>query len=257
MGKLIRMDLYRMVKAKSFLICLILAFVLALSGAPLSRLMVTLFASLSPDITETFIPEVQLSSFFKNSFPALQFMLMLLSLCFFFYADVENGYIKNIAGQMPMKGFTILSKFIAAFVHNIVFAAVGIIGSLIGALIVQKINVDGGALLDSFRVLALKLLLAQGICAILLLVVSTFRSKSLGVTLAVLYGLGLTSLIYLGINEGLQHIFGKGTDISKIMPDTVMNKEPLDTWKAIAVAVGASVVFLVPAIRIFDRKDVK
>ena len=129
-------------------------------------------------------------------------MLVLLSLCYFFYADVENGYIKNIAGQMPMKGFTVLSKFQAAIVHNLIFAAAGIVGNLIGTMIVQRLVVDG-AVLDSIRVLALKLLLFQSLCAILLLVVFTFRSKSLGMILAVLFGLGLTSLIYLGINEGL------------------------------------------------------
>ncbi len=37
-----------------------------------------------------------------------------LSLCFVFRADAENGSIGNIAGQMPMKGRTILSGFAAA-----------------------------------------------------------------------------------------------------------------------------------------------
>ena len=69
--------------------------------------------------------------------------------------------------------------------------------------------------------------------------------------------MGLTSLIYMGINEGLKPLFGEGTDISKIMPDTVMNETPLDTLKALAVAIVTGAVFLLPAIRIFDRKDVK
>lgn len=86
--------------------------------------------------------------------------------------------------------------------------------------------------------------------------VSTLRSKSLGMILAVLFGLGLTSLIYMGINEGLKPIFGQNTDISSIMPDTVMNEKPLDTLKALAVAVVTGIIFLLPAIRIFDKKDV-
>ena len=39
MGKLIRMDLYRMLKSKSFLVCLAIAFVLALVNAPVAKLM--------------------------------------------------------------------------------------------------------------------------------------------------------------------------------------------------------------------------
>ena len=39
MGKLIRMDLYRMLKSRASVICLALAFVLALANAPLGKLM--------------------------------------------------------------------------------------------------------------------------------------------------------------------------------------------------------------------------
>lgn len=256
MGKLIRMDLYRMLKSKTFLVCLSVAFVLALANALVAKLMYTLANSLSSEINETFAAEVNLSDLLSDPFPMMGLMLALLSLCFFFYADVENGYIKNIAGRMPMKGFTILSKFVASGVHNLIFAAAGIIGNLIGTVLVQRIVMDANVL-DSIRVLALKLLLAQSLCAMLVLVVSTFRSKSLGMILAVLFGMGLTSLIYMGINECLKPLFGEGTDISKIMPDTVMNETPLGTPKALAVAIVAGAVFLLPAIRIFDRKDVK
>ena len=232
------------------------ALLLALANAPVAKLMYTLANSLSSEINETFAAEVNLSDLLSDPFPMMGLMLALLSLCFFFYADVENGYIKNIAGRMPMKGFTILSKFVASGVHNLCFAAAGIIGNLIGTVLVQRIVMDANVL-DSIRVLALKLLLAQSLCAMLVLVVSTFRSKSLGMILAVLFGMGLTSLIYMGINEGLKPLFGEGTDISKIMPDSVMNETPLGTLKALVVAIVAGAVFLLPAIRIFDRKDVK
>ena len=256
MANLIRMDLYRMLKSRTFLVCLILVFILAVGSAPLGKLMFTLAGSFSTEITEAYAAEVPLSGILSEPFPMLGLMLMLLSLCFFFHADLEEGYIKNIAGQMPMKGFTILSKFMAAIVHNLIFAAAGIIGNVIGTFFVQRIIMDSNVL-DSIRIFALKLLLLQSICAILLLVVSTFRSKSFGMILAVLFGLGLTPLIYLGINEALKPVFGEATDISKYMPDSVMNETPLDTVKAILVAIAAGVIFLLPAIRVFDRKDVK
>lgn len=256
MGKLIRMDLYRMFKTRASVICLALAFALALGGAPFEKLMFTLASSLSGEINETFAAEANLSDILRNPFQLLNAMLTLLSLCFFFYADVENGYIKNIAGQMPMKGFTILSKFMAAIVHNLIFAAAGIVGNLVGAMLVRRVVADG-AVLDGLRVLVLKLMLFQSLSAILLLVVATLRSKSLGMILAVLFGLGLTTLIYLGINQGLSQIFGPETDISRYMPDAVMGENPLDTVKAILVSVVTGGVFLLLAIRIFDRRDVK
>jgi len=256
MAKLIRMDLYRMLKARPFYICLILMFVLALISSPAAKLLYTLATSFSSEVTDAFPAEKNISDIIGNPFPIMGLMMILLSLCYFFYADVENGYIKNIAGQMPMKGFTILSKFVAAIVHNLIFTVAAIIGNLIGTLIVQRIAMDSGAA-DSVRILFLKLLLLQSICAILLLVVSTFRSKPLGMILAVLFGLGLTPLLYMGINEILKPVFGKGTDISNYMPDSVMGEDPLDTVKAILVALVTGGIFLPLAIRIFDRKDVK
>ena len=256
MGKLIRMDLYRMLKSKTFLVCLILVSVLALVNKPLEKLMFTLAKSLSSEFNEMFAAEMNLSGILSDPFPLFGLLPVLLSLCFFFHADVENGYIKNIAGQMPMKGFTVLSKFMASGVHNMIFSAAGIIANLIGTVLFQRIVADSNVL-DSIRILVLKLLLLQSMSAILLLVVSTLRSKSLGMILAVMYGLGLTSLVYLGINEGLKPVFGQATDIRKYMPDIVMNEKPLDTVKALLVAIVAGGVFLVPAIRIFDYKDVK
>lgn len=257
MGNLFRMDLYRMVRAKAFYVCLGIAFLLALISAPAEKLLFTLAKTLSSEVNEEFVTRINLSDLLSEPFPMMTLLLLMLSLCYFYYADVENGYIKNIAGQMPMKGFTVLSKFLATAVHNLMFVAAAIIANVIGTLVVRQIVVDD-QVLDSIRVLFLKLLLLQSLCAILLLMVATFRSKSLGMILAVLFGLGFVMpLIYQAINEGLKQIFGQDTNIVQYMPDVVMGQKPLDTVKAVTVAVITGVVFLLPAIRIFDRKDVK
>lgn len=79
-----------------------------------------------------------------------------------------------------------------------------------------------------------------------------------GLMLAVLFGLRLTGLIYMGLSEALNQVFGQGAvNIALYMPDTVMNEDPLETVKAIVVAVVTGAIFLPLAIRIFDRKDVK
>ncbi len=79
-----------------------------------------------------------------------------------------------------------------------------------------------------------------------------------GLMLAVLFGLRLTGLIYMGLSEALNKVFGQGAvNIALYMPDTVMNEDPLETVKAIVVAVVTGAIFLPLAIRIFDRKDVK
>ena len=73
-----------------------------------------------------------------------------------------------------------------------------------------------------------------------------------------LFGLRLTGLIYMGLSEALNQVFGQdAVNIALYMPDTVMNEDPLETVKAIVVAVVTGAIFLPLAIRIFDRKDVK
>ena len=99
MGKLVSMDLYRMWKSRAVVVCLILNFALALFNKPFEKLMYTLANIFSPEMNETFAAEAELSGILSDPFPLIGTMLVLLSLCFFFYADAENGYIKNIAAR--------------------------------------------------------------------------------------------------------------------------------------------------------------
>ena len=67
-----------MLKSKTFLVCLTVAFVLALANAPVAKLMYTLANSLSSEINETFANEVNLSSILTDPFPMMGLMLALL-----------------------------------------------------------------------------------------------------------------------------------------------------------------------------------
>ncbi len=255
MGNLIRMDLYRMKKATIFRVCLILAFVLALASTPLAWALTLLSRTITPEEPVDFPAQVNLAEFIASPMSSIIGMLAMLSIVGFFYADMENGYIKNIAGQMPRKGFSILSRFIAAVVHNAVFMLVALAGNLAGTVFLQKIVVES-SIADAVVQFLLKLLLLQSVSAILLLVTSSFRIKSLGMILAVLMGLPLMRLIYLAINSGLSQIF-KGADIIPYMPDSVLQESSPDVLRALLVAVITIAVFLPLSIRVFDKKDVK
>lgn len=256
MVNLIRMDLYRMNRSKSFWVCLILAFALALSVTPVIKLL-SVLARLLTEEADVFPASAKLSDIIGNPFPILNAMLAMLSACSFFYADVENGYIKNIAGQMPKKGFTILSKFLAIIPHNLLFMLVGVVGNLLGSMLFQKIAFDGGVA-GSLGVFALKFLFIQSLCAVLLLVTSSFRSKSLGAVLAVLFGMGLLSLIYLAIDAGLSQLLpNMKFSLSEYMPDQLLRASAPKALDAILVSAVTTAVFLPLAIRVFDRRDVK
>ena len=255
MGNLIRMDLYRMNKAKSFRVCLILAFVLALCATPLEWAMIRLGSVLDSSKQFAMAPSADLAGMIASPIAAINIMLALLSVVCFFHADMENGYIKNIAGQMPKRGYSILSRYIASFPHSLVFMLVSLAGYILGSLPFQQIVVQS-SVGEAVLYFILKLLLMQAVCAILLLVTASFRNKSLGMILAVLLGLPLMGLIYLGINTGLGQVI-KGADINPYMPDMVLRETAPDKLRALLVAAVTIGVFLTLSIRVFDAKDIK
>lgn len=264
MADLFNMDLYRMVKARSFRICLALSFLVSLAHTPLLKLLDVLAKMFSQggEHLETLVgPSANLSGLIGRPFPLLAPILIMLSVILFYYADMENGYIKNIAGQMPKRGFSILSRFLASAVHNAVFAAVCLIGGIIGTAMCQKIVADG-AVVNGVVCFFLKLMLLQSLCAVLLMVTSSLRSKSFGIVLATLFGVGATGLIYSAVDSGLNMLV-KGFAIAPYMPDTLMETVwnaqtgELQTLRAILSAAVTTGIFLPAAISIFDKKDVK
>ncbi len=256
MRNLIHMDLYRMKKIRTCLICLALAFVFALLMTPALKLLDMLGTMLGGEAS-TFPKTTTLRNILSDPFPMLNSMLAMISLCSFFYADHEGGYIKNIAGQMPMRGFTVLSKFFASIVHNLVFALAGLAGSFIGTMLFQRITPDG-MVLEGIRICLMRLLLLQGITAILLLVTGSFRSKPLGTVLSVLLGVGLLTLVYSGFEAALHQIpFLKDFTFSPYMPDQLLQSPVPGTLESLASAGVCIALFLPLAVRAFDHRDIK
>ena len=255
MGNLIRMDLYRMNRAKSFRVCLILSFVIALAATPLEKLLYSLGNLLQAENVGAFPETADLCGMIASPASVITVMLSLLSIVCFFHADMEGGYIKNIAGQMPRKGFTILSRFIASVPHSLAFMLAGLAGSIIGTLPLQRIVVEG-SVPESAGLFLLKLLLLTSVCSILLLVTASFRNKSLGMILAVLMGLGMMSLIYMGIDAGLHELI-KDVSITPYMPDQLLKEARPALIRSILVSAVTIGIFLPVSIRVFDKKDVK
>ena len=84
-------------------VCLLLAFLFSLLSTPATRLLFSLGEIFGADV-DLFPKQSNFSDIIKSQPGGIGVMLCLISVCGFFYADVENGYVKNIAGQMPRKG---------------------------------------------------------------------------------------------------------------------------------------------------------
>ena len=257
MTNLIKMDLHRMFKSRSFRVCLILAAVFGFIGMPAIKLSSMLLRMIpGAGNLDALVPQsVTLSSLLSSPFPVMNCFLILLSVCYFCYADMEHGYIKNIAGQMPKKGYTILSKYFAVILHNLIFIAVGIAANTIGNVLFAKLIVDKDVL-KSAGALGVRFLLLMGLCAILVLVTASLRSKTFGIVLSVVFGFQMTNLIYISIDTAVLMGLKKTIEIEKYMPDELMWNTAPKLIPALPVAAVTIAVFLFLAIRIFDRRDV-
>jgi len=254
LGNLLKMDLYRMRKATAFRVTLIMALVLSLASTPFNRLF-TLLGELLTGSSIPFPPEQNLSDMLRGPFMMLNAMLVMLSACVFFYADLQSGYIKNIAGQMPKKSFTVLSKFIAIIPHNLLFMLAGVLGNILGTVFLQRIVFDDG-ILAALGVFMLKLLLMQAVCTVLLFVTTALGSQPLGIVLSVLFGTGLLSLVYLAISSGVSSLFKlHGFDLSRYMPDQLLQADRPDTLISIIASAITIGLFLPLGLHIFDKKD--
>ena len=256
MSNLIRMDLHRMFRARSFKVCLVLALLFGFCGMPFLKLF-SMLLEFFPGTPEGLVPQsVDLSSILSEMFPLFNGILLMFSVCYFFYADIEYGFIKNIAGQMPKKGFTILSKFLAAIVHNLIFIAVGIIGNVIGHVLFVKINVDSDVI-KTIGALGVRFLLLQGICALLLLVTASLRSKTFGMVLSVILSSGSMKLLYVSIDTGIGLLLKRSVQIERYMPDQLMVQQFPKLIPALPVAAVTILLFLLLAVWVFDHRDVK
>ena len=256
MGKVIKMDLYRIRKERAFWVYIIIAFLSGVVLTPAAKLGAILLGSWAGEASK-FETVINLSEILKNPFPLLNAMLIMLSANTFFYSDVESGYIKNTAGQMSRKSYSIFSKFTAVIFHNILFILVGILGNVLGTLPFRHIVFDS-AVLGACGTVLLKVLLLQSLCSVLLLTTAVFRNKALGSVLSVLFGMGLLYLVYIGIDSGLDRLFPKKNfAISDYMPDQLLTSDDPEVVVSIVVSLVTIVIFLGLSMFIFDRKDVK
>ena len=262
MGNIIRSDLYRLRKSKVFWACLGVTFALAVGWVFMSVGLSLWGSILSPD-TVKFTTKVDYSLASLISEPVGGMVLpviMLLSMVSFCYADLSNGYIKNIAGHVKKRSHTAISKFLVMAVLTLIFMVVSVLGAILGSYLQM---LTGGGTFDftskigsAVLVFILKYLLYMALASILLFLSTGLRSKTLASVIGVLFGSGLLSLLYSSLG-GLIHF-----DLDKYMPDSLSGQLQYATIgtlvvNALLVSIGFIIVFTVLTCQIMDKRDVK
>lgn len=262
MGNLIKMDLRRLFHSPMFYISVAVVAVLNIVLNIFLSMIVMMFAGASAAEPST------LSSYICSPFfLPLFIILMLASMVSFTYADTANGYIKNLAGQIKRKSDTIISKFVAVGVHNLVFLVVGAVTNVFSTLVVSgmgavKIVMDTGNIPAACLTLLLKWMLSMAICSILMFVTVGIKNKTVASIVGVIFGTGSLGFAYMGLNAGIANIFHTdGFDLNNVMPDSLINSVNVLANTAVVNAVIVSIVctaiFLAITVKVFNSRDVK
>lgn len=262
MRDLIRMDLYRMRKARGFRVMLILALFFGLVITPIEEGFAWLVRITGDDPEESaqvaamlFSPTSGLSGIIGNPFPLMNAMLMFLSGFIFMGADSSRGYIKNTIGLMPRRAHSLMAEFVTLLIHNAVFMLAGMIGNLIGTAIFRQIVFDN-AIWTGLLSFLTKYVLAMALTTLIMWLTVGKGNKGLGIITCVLAGCRMLTLIWELISMGVRLLIKSDAfSLSEYMPDQLLYAADLKQPYAILLAIGLLALMLPLAIRAFEKRD--
>ena len=256
MSNLIKMEFYKLRTSKLFiilLICFAATNIVCAVGGPL------LMGAVSDGSVSL---KMNLSSAFASPFNLETLtMFTFISVVSFLCLDFNDGYIKNIAGQVSNRSSIITAKYIIVAVHNLIYFIVGALSSLIGGAIIGMV-MDSQNIGAGIATFFIKWMLSLAIAAILMFFAIGLRSKSVALILAVMVSLGAFGLIYMGIDTVLKNFLKlKDFALSHYMPDTLINNVNVADNTLVANSIIVAVVFIALFFTLtyitFKNKDIK
>ncbi len=270
MVDLFKMELFKLRKSKVFWGCCIAIFVICFALPLLGKAFASILMSIvqngndpemlanAQKVVDEYNKPFLFSYLLKAPFGGLSisFILVFISAAVFMHMDIGNGYIKNIAGQIPSRGHSCYGKFAAVCVQALVYMLFGFVGGLAGQLIARGVEFDSeiGSGIGEFL---LKWLLVCGLDAILLFFTTGLGNKVLGIVMAAILGTGTLNLIYLPLNYGLGMLFHSDINITEYAPDQMLNAVNINIPAALIGGAALIVVFMFLTVKLLNKKDVK
>ena len=261
MSNLVKMDLRRLFHSPMFIISMCVVAVLNIITSCGITIVERLLVENPEPSTKSF-SELLMTPFAGGIFAVALFA----SLINFSYADIANGYVKNLAGQLKRRSDLVVSKYIVIGIHNIVFLLAGVLSQFIayGILVVLKIAsfTNDGKIIEALITLILKWMLCMAIASILIFLTTGVKNKTLATIVGVVIGTGSLGLAYFGLNMAINKVLKtEDFDVSNFMPDSLMSSVNVAAntavVNAIVVAIVCSAIFLGLTIKVFNARDVK
>ena len=264
MGNLVKMDFYRMFRSKAFIISNIIIFISGILGKVAELLLYNLSVQMAKEseemaasITE-YSYTADLSDIFINPFwISMLLIVVLVSAVSFSYADIANGFIKNIAGQVKKKGHTVISKFIVLCVHNLIFFCVAALGRIAGQFVIGgNFKIDAADMPIGIGTFICKWLLLQALCTIILFISTGLKNKTLASVVGVILGSGSLMILHLMIDGRVKQFVD--INLSDFDPSVLIQGSAGFMFaNAIGVSLVVIAIFLSLTVSIFNKSDVK
>lgn len=286
MLNLIKMDLYRMVHSVSFKVMLVVVAAVAFFTIGMTSYDVAytkeqlekgivqnveapeedktvIVMGINVTTSDSWIEEAPFSELVNENMKSnLLLLLCAIFVPLFVHAEYKNGYIKNIAGQLPNRGVLVVSKLVAVAVQILIIFVSYILWAGIAGLIFFKDTLVMGEFTDLLSGSALHYLLCLAVGYVVLMLTMVTRGSALPLTFGVLCSTGFTALLYSGINVAIAAITGKdGFDIGLYTPEMNVAQITFDMsggalTRVLIVGVVYAAVAAVIAIAVMRKRDV-
>lgn len=278
MLNLLRMNNRRIFRSKMFAIAFLVILVTSIASAPVERALMKAVVGFAVSVeteskssesesentaalgdalglTEAAKVSEMIADPFVITFLPLFILLLVVS---FSYMDIENGFIKNIAGQQPKRSRVAVSKYLTIMLSNLVLMLTALIGQVISKYIVGKVEIDAGAIPQAVYTFGVRWLLLLALSALLLFLTVGIGAKPLALVTAVLAGTGFLGLIYLGIDTAIQNMLHiQNLSLVDYAPDQLLTQPGYEGPRAVIVGITFSVVFMLLTVLRADKTDVK
>lgn len=271
MANLIKMDLFRLFKTKSYklllLVSLSIAFIAIAAIAGIAKLIPILgeesqFALSMMFPFASWAKDVSVFDIMYTSLYALAPMVISIATAIFISSEHSSGYIKNIAGQVKNKGMLVAAKFATlAFATFTIFVSY-LVGAFASAQLFLHGSLNYTGFMDFAAVIGVKYLLFLSVVAIIIFLCTLTKSSSLAIAFGVIFGTGMTTIVYTAVSFFLETVTKHSIQVASFTPDGFafklsMATQPEILAKGCVLSVIYIAVFLILSAVVMNKRDTR
>lgn len=151
----------------------------------------------------------------------LMLILCVIFVPLFVGGEQKNGFIKNIAGQLPNRGMLVVSKLLIAALQVFLILSIHALSVGVAGRFYWGERFVLGSISDFLTIFGLHYLLHFSFSAIVLMLTIVVKSTAFSMTFGILWSAGIHMLLYTLINRALHYVKGfENFDISRYMVET-------------------------------------